>query len=150
MHMVMAMTFDRDRFHRKRIYLRRQNELEFMALVADQAPAVPLPPEEDAADYPPPLSVFDTESRPNLFATIAVDHNVIENPPPHASWVDNQTIPIIRTCVKCSWRGRPLTYDIGSGPEWACPDCECCQGALDQDLTPYKANLIFPESKAHE
>jgi hypothetical protein len=47
----MAMTFDRDRFHRKRIYLRRQNELEFMALVADQAPAVPLPPEEDAADY---------------------------------------------------------------------------------------------------
>jgi hypothetical protein len=51
MHMVMAMTFDRDRFHRKRIYLRRQNELEFMALVADQAPAVPLPPEEDAADY---------------------------------------------------------------------------------------------------
>jgi hypothetical protein len=65
---------------------------------------------------PPPLSVFDTESRPNLFATIAVDHNVIENPPPHASWVDNQTIPIIRTCVKCSWRGRPLTYDIGSVP----------------------------------
>jgi hypothetical protein len=34
-------------------------------------------------------------------------------------------------------------YDIGSGPEMSCPDCEWCWGANNQPLRPYQPDTRF-------
>lgn len=39
-------------------------------------------------------------------------------------------------CPNCGERFRARPYDIGSGPEVACPRCECCFGAQGQSLQP--------------
>lgn len=38
------------------------------------------------------------------------------------------------TCPACGGTFRQRPYDIGSGPEVACPHCEHCWGAEGQDL----------------
>jgi hypothetical protein len=40
------------------------------------------------------------------------------------------------TCPYCHHHFRAEPYDIGSGPELACPSCECCWGAAGQPLQP--------------
>lgn len=39
-------------------------------------------------------------------------------------------------CPNCRSKFRMTPYDIGSGPEVACPTCEWCWGAEGQDLKP--------------
>jgi hypothetical protein len=163
------MSFDRDRFHRRRIYQRRQNEPELMTMIGNQPPSsLPLPADEvpieqlvgtslaELARVDEELRQQPAEQCGACLAPVgdcccpAIEGQRIPNPPPDASWLDNRTVPIIRICAKCKWRGRPPVYDIGAGPEWTCPECEWCQGALGQDLTPYKPDVTLPESKAHE
>lgn len=48
---------------------------------------------------------------------------------------------LTQPCPSC---GNPVTmapYDIGSGPEMACPFCEWCWGANGQPLQPHTPNL---------
>lgn len=42
---------------------------------------------------------------------------------------------LIRTCPTCGTVNDGDPYDIGDGPEFACPNCEWCWGANGQDLT---------------
>lgn len=42
----------------------------------------------------------------------------------------------IKVCPGCGFAGAVSTYDIGSGPEWACPSCDMCWGAAGQLLNP--------------
>lgn len=39
-------------------------------------------------------------------------------------------------CPSCGTVAARTTYDIGSGPELSCADCEWCWGAEGQDLKP--------------
>lgn len=40
-------------------------------------------------------------------------------------------------CPGCAACVTMAPYDIGSGPEMACPHCECCWGADGQPLQPW-------------
>lgn len=39
-------------------------------------------------------------------------------------------------CPSCGQEAERRAYDIGSGPELACANCEWCWGADGQDLEP--------------
>lgn len=39
-------------------------------------------------------------------------------------------------CINCGSTFRQEPYDVGSGPEVACPHCEWCFGAEGQPLKP--------------
>ncbi len=41
-----------------------------------------------------------------------------------------------RACPNCGQRSEGDPYDVGSGPELACPGCEWCWGAIGQPLVP--------------
>ena len=55
---------------------------------------------------------------------------------------DETVVPMPRAC-QCGWKGQARTYDIGSGPEWSCPQCERCYGALGQPLQPMRPEYDF-------
>lgn len=44
-----------------------------------------------------------------------------------------------RICPNCGERVEGAAYDIGSGPELCCSNCETCFGAEGQDLDPRDA-----------
>ena len=44
---------------------------------------------------------------------------------------------ITQNCPCCDKAVTMRPYDIGSGPEMCCPDCEWCWGANGQPLDPY-------------
>jgi hypothetical protein len=45
---------------------------------------------------------------------------------------------VISACPACGIVAERITYDIGSGPELSCANCEWCWGAEGQDLKPLK------------
>ena len=47
---------------------------------------------------------------------------------------------ITSACPNCGVETTRETYDIGSGPELSCANCEWCWGAEGQDLKP--VNLV--------
>lgn len=54
-----------------------------------------------------------------------------------------------RTCPGCGTHVENEPYDIGSGPELACPNCETCFGAEGQSLNPYDPFLsLAKDAKA--
>lgn len=59
-----------------------------------------------------------------------------------------QELGTYRTCPSCGEKAQGQPYDIGSGPELSCPNCEWCWGADGQDLNPtdaYQHILNDPE-----
>jgi hypothetical protein len=56
------------------------------------------------------------------------------------------TEEITQTCPTCQRTVTMIPYDIGSGPEMSCPDCEWCWGADGQSLLPIE--IITPEEVA--
>jgi hypothetical protein len=44
----------------------------------------------------------------------------------------------VRACPSCGARHDGDPYDIGDGPEFCCPTCDWCWGALGQPLTPIR------------
>ena len=55
-------------------------------------------------------------------------------------------IGYLRSCPSCGAHHDGDPYDIGSGPEFNCHQCDWCWGALGQDLTPLPApELHFGE-----
>lgn len=63
--------------------------------------------------------MLKTENPKNLYARGMDETRVIES-----------------ACPSCGAVARRETYDIGSGPELACANCEWCWGAEGQDLKP--------------
>lgn len=57
--------------------------------------------------------------------------------------------PLPRICA-CGWKGTPELYDIGSGPEWSCPACEWCHGALGQPLRPFVLHELASPARLEE
>ena len=45
-------------------------------------------------------------------------------------------------CINCGQEFRATPYDIGSGPEVSCPNCEWCFGAEGQPLQPLDHDLM--------
>lgn len=47
-------------------------------------------------------------------------------------------VPVVvtQTCPVCGSTVSMTPYDIGSGPELSCPNCEWCWGANGQPLKP--------------
>lgn len=45
---------------------------------------------------------------------------------------------LISACPSCGMVEARTVYDIGSGPEVSCADCEWCWGAQGQDLKPLR------------
>ena len=43
---------------------------------------------------------------------------------------------VTTACPSCGDVATRTVYDIGSGPELSCPNCEWCWGALGQALKP--------------
>jgi hypothetical protein len=56
------------------------------------------------------------------------------------------------TCPFCGHEFRMRPYDIGSGPEVSCSNCEMCWGADGQPLKPLEHKTIaqvLAEAKGH-
>lgn len=51
----------------------------------------------------------------------------------------------LRTCPSCGTVNDQEPYDIGDGPEFACPNCEWCWGANGQDLTDGPIKAMYDE-----
>lgn len=47
-------------------------------------------------------------------------------------------------CPSCGVVAKRMTYDIGSGPELSCANCEWCWGANGQQLEPLRPGLSDP------
>lgn len=47
-------------------------------------------------------------------------------------------------CPSCGSFTTREVYDIGSGPELSCADCEWCWGANGQTLQPYRSQIEGP------
>lgn len=43
---------------------------------------------------------------------------------------------VTSVCPLCGQEGTRTAYDVGSGPELSCANCEWCWGANGQDLKP--------------
>lgn len=43
---------------------------------------------------------------------------------------------VFATCPQCKKGAQRTAYDVGSGPELCCADCDWCWGANGQDLQP--------------
>lgn len=50
----------------------------------------------------------------------------------------------IRTCPSCGAHHDGEPYDIGSGPEFNCRECDWCWGALGQALQPLPSDPFAP------
>lgn len=48
----------------------------------------------------------------------------------------DEGVEVKSRCPNCGQTAMRTTYDIGSGPELSCANCEWCWGADDQDLQP--------------
>ena len=63
-------------------------------------------------------------------------------------WAQRQVIQSARAaitsaCPNCGLTARRETYDIGSGPELSCSNCEWCWGADGQNLRPLDVQAIL-------
>lgn len=57
------------------------------------------------------------------------------------------TEQVTRNCPTCDNSITAVPYDIGSGPELSCSNCEWCFGANGQDLQPLDVPALL--AKAH-
>lgn len=48
-------------------------------------------------------------------------------------------------CPSCGAEDRRQAYDIGSGPELSCANCEWCWGADGQDLKPWPGRYRYED-----
>lgn len=53
----------------------------------------------------------------------------------------------VQACPNCGARVEMVPYDIGSGPEMSCTDCEWCWGADGQSLEPLDTERILREAR---
>jgi hypothetical protein len=55
----------------------------------------------------------------------------------------------VRACPSCGAHHDGDPYDIGDGPEFACPTCDWCWGALGQPLSALCSRCGRPLGAAH-
>jgi hypothetical protein len=56
----------------------------------------------------------------------------------------------VRACPSCGARHDGDPYDIGDGPEFCCPTCDWCWGALGQPLTPLCTSCHLPVGRLRD